>query len=173
MTRSCLGVDVAPQRGLQTPRVIRVRHVRCWRSICCGCRLPGRCGRSRWAGRRGPNDRGRSGAVRRARTALGAAPSPRLCGDPRRRPRPCLWGARWPATASGGACVPDQRPPLIDRRLPSAHQVQAPAAGAAGAAPRRLPRAAPAPTAKPQSVIPSCTPLSSAFTRPCRASWPV
>ena len=43
ITRSCIWTDVEKQIVLRTRRLIRVRNVRCFRSICCGLRLPGWC----------------------------------------------------------------------------------------------------------------------------------
>jgi hypothetical protein len=43
ITMSCIGIDLAKQSVVRTRRVMRVRHVRCFRSICCVLRLPGWC----------------------------------------------------------------------------------------------------------------------------------
>ena len=41
MTVSCIYIDVEKQLVLRTKRFMRVRHVRCVRSIFCLLRLPG------------------------------------------------------------------------------------------------------------------------------------
>jgi hypothetical protein len=43
MTRACSCTAVEKQIVLRTKRFMRVRNVRCWRAICCVCRLPGLC----------------------------------------------------------------------------------------------------------------------------------
>src|SRR5882724_5168790 len=49
MTMSCICVDFEKQIVLRTKRLMRVRNVRCLRSICCVLCLPGLCSSgSRW-----------------------------------------------------------------------------------------------------------------------------
>src|SRR5262252_4923507 len=43
MTMSCICVDFEKQMVLRTKRLMRVRSVRCFRSIFWVCRLPGQC----------------------------------------------------------------------------------------------------------------------------------
>ena len=43
MTISCICMDLEKQIVLRVSRLMRVRKVRCFRSICCVLRLPGWC----------------------------------------------------------------------------------------------------------------------------------
>jgi hypothetical protein len=43
ITQSCLRSVVAKQIGRRTNRLIRVRQLRCWLSICCVCAFPTVC----------------------------------------------------------------------------------------------------------------------------------
>src|SRR5215475_5002325 len=47
MTMSCIWVEREKQIVLRIRRLIRVRNVRCLRSICCVLRLPGWCASAR------------------------------------------------------------------------------------------------------------------------------